>query len=128
MVDATEVRNGIQVPIGYAAQMKPRGFKDPEFRKACIRDLIKESEGEEISLNEFAMATYGDIKARGQVGRVIKKLRKERRITRTPSPSNGRKGHHFTYTWHEQRVKPPEYLGPKIQVPELVLPDAPPLP
>lgn len=109
-----ETTNGIRVPEGF--KTRPYSYKDPDYRAACVRDYIQTHRGETINMEDFALAAYGSRTATGGASVLLKKLRKQGRVTRSRAISA--KGRKFFYAWHEQRVVDPlRTNGPVVTKP-----------
>lgn len=85
--------------------------KDPDYRRACIRDYILEHPDKPIKLTEFSQAAYGYENNTGGVSVILKQLIRTGRVTK-----HSGKGKVKSYKWHEQRLPkdPSRTNGPVI--------------
>lgn len=112
------MRNMIMLPNGIKVDQAvlnilrgpSKRMKDWEWRKAVIRDFIKENAGKHLQVFDFGVACY-DSTTPGMASYALKRLIKEGRITKVKTRINGKLG--FEWKWHDQRqIDPARSNGP----------------
>lgn len=100
----------------HGVRMRAPADRDPEWRKAAIKDLILRSPGEILTLDQFNTASQCK-----SAGPYIKKLIAKGIVSRYPVRT-GKRGHFYRYEWNTVPLK---QVSAKVAVTSLGLPDLP---